>query len=660
MPPFRPAADREPINLGTLGSRASLFLKKYRYPLYGLWGFLFFLALFYVFALFDPNTLFNSRQGFEGVMDAVFGPNNWRVSQYAYSYQDRTMTVRDVWLTGLKNPTKGDLLVHASELAISHLTWARDLKAIFRSPKSLANGPDLASKVVAKDVRFFAKTSDLELRGSLAILEVKEPRLSPNPLESTASSKKSPPPNSLLALFRPTSVKLEKLRLLAEAKPYAASFALSLPSWVAVSPRRGPKGLIFGRGSYLGGVSFGLNAKGYALSGRLDELAHAGEAGLGFFNNLGLRNLTLWLDPSFGLANLDRATKKNETPPLGELFLGDATIRYLDFQEIAQKIAKRLVANDNLNPQTPDPRDLLTLVTLKDAFLGGVTIESHLKLLNLKAPPLTAQVDQGELSITAGQKPYALAARFVNGWYSLAESPKDGEKSQFLSQVKALGLDAGRFNVAAQAGYEPDQRVYQLEIASEWENLLGLSFSLDVAGLTPTLYESLGKTSLKAAFSEGDVPLGVKDLALKKTQLRVQDQGLTERIINSYDPKTSPPNAAVTQKERLIFGLGLFLTLNLENYLENSRELTDVMANFIRKPGVLTLKAEPTPAISYQGYQGARTIGELLNSAHLSVSLDGSEPVAFKWSKNFRGQGEPSSGPLDWVERPERGLMTWP
>ncbi|MDR2422437.1 MAG: hypothetical protein LBE01_03580, partial [Deltaproteobacteria bacterium] len=599
MPPKPKIADHEPSKLWALRPRVADFLNKFRYPIYGLFCLFFLLALFYAFAKFDPNTLFNSRQGFAAAMDQAFGPGNWRAGGYDYSYRTRTMTVKDLWVASpLGGPKGGEAVAHVGELAVSHLAWASDVKKLLAGKAPEGSPSLLASKAVAKKVRFMANAPAYSARGRLERLEFLNVRYDPNPARpnpgAAAKSTQSPGLNfGAWSGLRPERVELESLRASGRFTGSQASFALVLPTWAIVNPRLGPRGLVCSPGSLLAGLGFGLSAQGYSLSGRVDEIAHDGALALGAVDRLAVRNLAAWLEKAEGPASLDRAERKIKDPPWLELSLGDGAGQYLDFRPLAQRLALALAMDPVLGDPAGHSLHPLALLTPKDVFLGGISVyESRLNQLAVKSGPIAGQIDRAEISVTAGLEPYALAARLVDGWFSLAAPQGPAQPGwpgwpRLHAKAKDLGLLAGRFHLSGQAGFEPKTQAWQATGTLEAENLLGLTVSLELGGLSGPLYRSLGVVGLKDLLRAKRAPDGWRDVALQKAQLQLRDLGATGRFLDYFGQKNAQPGLSPERRrERVIFGLVLASALNLENYLENVKSLTDLLAEFLRKPGI--------------------------------------------------------------------------
>ncbi|MDR1870782.1 MAG: hypothetical protein LBS60_02455 [Deltaproteobacteria bacterium] len=662
MPPNPNIIEEAPLK-----SRVWASLAKYRYPAYGLLGLALIMALWFILTLFDPNTLANSRRGFSTFMDQTFGPNNWRAGAYAYSYQDRAMIVKDLWIAdpNLALGGRGQLVCQVAELTVSHLTWAKNIKALWEKPAPSSAPLTLASVMVAKGVKFLASGSFGRLHGEINRLEIHNPSAIGG--LSQGGSNSSGSLGAFLAGFRPERIRLEKLRANGQGPASGFSYIFSLPSWSLVKPKMGPRGLICGPGSLLAGVSFGLSAAGYAVTGRVDEIAHEGALALGLIDKLAILNLTVWLDKASGLANLDRVGKKNLPEPLLELALPDWTSQYLDFQPLATKIADYLFSPKALNPENRKIRlglQLLSFITPDDLLLGGISVfESRFRRLSLKIGAFSYQVNQGELAITAGQDPYALTTRLIDSWVSLGEpseaSPFGGSPfyREIYQKAAALNLISQRFNLSGRASLEPKDETYQVAATLEALDLFSLTLNLKLGGLPASLTRSLAKAPLGDLFSDLSLAPGLKDVSLREAQARFRDHGLTARLVNYYGSKEKD-NTALSLKdpsplapqESLIFGLALAATLELEKYLSDLTGLTDLIAAFIRAPGVLTFRAEPSPPISYQGYLAARTLGDLLDSARLSLTLDGQEPLVFKWKKPWNPDAGLIEDPLDWRE----------
>jgi hypothetical protein len=621
---------------------------------YGALGLLGFLAIFYLLSLFDPNTLFNARRGFQAAMNLAFGPDNWRAGEYSYNYQGRTMTVRNIWIARSlgEGDQAGRLLAHVAKLEISHLTWAREIKALLTEPDQAANPQTLASKVVAHETRFFLSRQPWRAQGYLGQLAIQGLSYAP-PVAASAGGPNSPPA-SPWAGWRPEQIELSQLRLSGQSLTWPSSLVLSLPSWRLVNPRWGPQDPRCEPGSLMAGLGLSLSVQRHRLSARLDELAHNGTLGLGRADNLTIRNLAVWVEPGAGEANLSRAQRKNLEPAWLEVAIADGTFKYLDFRPLAQRLLAAL--------GQPGPRATVAglgdLITAREAFLGGLSLfESRLNQISLKTGGLTSQARLGELSITAGLEPYALSYRLAEGWFSLAD-PQDPARpfwSELYKLAEDLDLLAGRFHLAGQAGRKPQSASYQLDATLELTDLLGLTLNLGLEGLTPTVEEALGQLSLTDLLTGRDLPDALRDLALSQARAQLRDAGLTERLLAFYWQKGAGPELSPSaRKERVIFGLVLALTLTLEKYLDNSRELTDLMARFLRQPGIVTVQATPTPAISPRGFLAAGTLGDLLEAAHLTLAVDAQDPLPFKWKKPWAIEEGPWGEPLDWQERPEK------
>jgi hypothetical protein len=640
------------------------------------------IALFYIFTLFDPNTLVNARKGFKATMDEAFGKNGWRAGRYSYSYQDRTMTVNDLWITGFKQASPTDqLVIHVEKLAISHLTWASVLKSLLAAPLPGEPSQILTSKVVAEEIQFLGRQPHWRLQGRLRRLTIQKLNFQAPPPAPPGRGSAPGFLASFWAGLRAEKVQLEGLRTQGHFFYQPASFTFNLASWALVKPQWSHRGLNCSPGSQLAGVSFGLKTHGTLFSGRVDELAHDGATRWGYMDQLAFRNLTMWLEPATQGSLLKRVERKkspppslerptdsapNPTPEPGpdswpepwlEITIGDHASQYLDFQSLAQRLATALTQPRANAPQEPEPLDLLAFVSPRDLIFGGISIfQSHWRHLSLTFGGLTGQVNQAELSIANGQQPYALSLRLADGWYSFSPPHQSSPPQwlEFYQGAEALDLAAGRFHFSSQAYYEPNQQSYQLAGDLDLKNIFHLSLSLGWGDFSRPFLAALERGSLKETLFLSAPPAGWEDIALAQGLLRYQDQGLTERALTYYSQKNAPPSDLAARKEKVIFGLALALTLSMEKYLDNAKELTDLIVSFLRQPGALTIATNPTPAISYRGYQAARTVGDLLDSAHLTVTYNASEPKSFIWKKPWKVDESPLDAPVDWLERLEK------
>jgi hypothetical protein len=312
--------------------------------------------------------------------------------------------------------------------------------------------------------------------------------------------------------------------------------------------------------------------------------------------------------------------------------------------------------------------DLLNLLTVRTLSLGGATVfDSSFSDLSVTYGGLTGRIGRGELAVTAGRDPYALSVHLADCWYRLHD-PQDLANpfwSEFFWQADDLSLLTGRFNFSGQAGYDPQKQSYRADGSLEMTNLFGLSVGLELGGVTGPLVETLERVTLKDLLIDKTVTGGLNDISLQLFEAQLRDQGLIERFINYYGQKTEAksqdhglvlrPESGLDQtRDRIIFGLALALTLKLEKYLVNSQTIANQVAVFIRQPGILTLKAVPSPAISYRSYLSAASLGDLLESANLSLSLDSEGLTKFQWKTPWPIGDGPYEELVDWHDGPDK------
>ncbi|MDR1395320.1 MAG: hypothetical protein LBK52_03995 [Deltaproteobacteria bacterium] len=619
-------------------------LLKHRLAVCLFLGVLLIAAFFRILAFLDPNTLVNSRDGFQLVLDRLFGPGSWRAGSFSYSYQDRTMTVSDLTVTfpGPDISKNEQLLIRAEKISVSQLAWVRDLRSLDRT-----NPPPrpLAARAAARGVSFL-KTSPLyRLEGRIELIDLQEISFAPGPGSAEAAASGSFA-RILQYGLQPEQVRLESLRLSARRLNEPYSLLLNLPSWKLHRPRLEPDGLRSASGSHLSGAAAAVSWGRLHLAGRLDEAAHEGLLAFGQAENISLQSGYFWLDSRPGPASLERLTRKNLPPAAAEIALGDLTAKKAGGRNTARRIQAAFQAG-----AFPESAGFwLNMLSAGDLFLGGWEAEDlTFRDLAVKTGILTASLGQGRLSASAGEAP-GLTASLEKSWFSLSEPEEpQGFWSDFQARAREIDLPAGRFALNAEGRLDPKGQTYKLSARAAVENVMDLSISLELAGITGLLQAGLGRASL-AETAAGRPAEGFKDAAVTLFEARLNDQGLVNRVLDYYSRQTPARKA----RDAVIFGLNLAAVLKLEKYLDNSQEIGDHLARFAARPGILILKAAPSPPVSFRGFQAASTLGDLLDSARWTLTLDSEGPLNFKWKKPWPRHEGPADDGLDWLERPDR------
>ncbi len=302
------------------------------------------------------------------------------------------------------------------------------------------------------------------------------------------------------------------------------------------------------------------------------------------------------------------------------------------------------IAAASLDPESAD-RVLSQLYTLADIFVAPMSLDDlamsglefnlgEMMTLKMAEAKVAGPYKTGE--IPASQKSSITGLEII-----LPESAEAaGEDGKDLYEFgQKFGMTRFVINAEGEGSYDPatgrmDNRTTRFEI----KDLFKMTGSLELGGLTPDRLSKLGEIPLEMAalaLMAPEATLG--DMSLNSMTLKLEDQGLTDRVFKytalMESEKGVAPVTAEDLRKQATAGIQMMMQIKGGQYLRNPEAVSKPLVDFLTKPGSLELRLAAEPPLGVKSVMAtAGDQNKILDSLNLSLSANGQTAPALKFS----------------------------
>lgn len=208
--------------------------------------------------------------------------------------------------------------------------------------------------------------------------------------------------------------------------------------------------------------------------------------------------------------------------------------------------------------------------------------------------------------------------------------PPDGtarSRAPFISHLGEAGLLPLTADLELSSAYDPAEQTYDLELTS-------LNFPDLASGRAKLTLTDIDRGSLSSlsrlTFDNPLAPLlesGLHHSKLTNLSVSLENGRLTERLIEAASPKSADPVAMAAKSQRLSDLFEMALTMRLDNVVENTREISEMVRAFLIDPETIGLSIIPEPPLSPGEVRFSRDFPTLMNSVNIALSVNGRPPL---------------------------------
>ena len=210
-----------------------------------------------------------------------------------------------------------------------------------------------------------------------------------------------------------------------------------------------------------------------------------------------------------------------------------------------------------------------------------------------------------------------------------APKSADGPEQDLFEFGQKFGLTDFRLDAESEGAYDPatgsfTSRTTRLEV----KDLLKMTGSLEIIGLTPDQVNTLKQTNLDLA----PVALMTSDVAVKGLNLKIEDLGLVERAFNYAAQVGQSGQKPEKLRQQTVLSVKMLVGA-AKDVLANPEVAAKSLADFLQKPASLELRLAAEPPL---GAKSVMAMGgdknKILDSLNITLSANGETAPTLKFN----------------------------